>query len=59
MAKLILLSVILLTIALPIAVAERPGPKKSLRLVWGVLVAFAFVWAILCTRCYPQLVFPE
>jgi hypothetical protein len=59
MAKLILLSVVLLTIALPMAVAERAGPRRSLRLVWGGMIAFALVWAVLCTWAYPQLVSPD
>jgi hypothetical protein len=59
MAKLIVLSVILLTIVMPIWLSDRPNPKKSLRLIWIVLVVYAFVWAALCTQCYPKLVFPE
>jgi len=59
MAKLILLSVVLLTIAVPMLVAERPRPRRAIRLVWGVTLAFTFVWAVLCTWIYPQLVFPD
>ena len=59
MAKLILLGMIILSVAMPMALAERSAPKKSLRLIWTVTLAAALVWAILCTQVYPLLVFPQ
>ena len=56
MAKLILLSVVLVSMIIPIRVATRPSPKRALRRVQWMIVAFVFVWAFLCIFWYPALV---
>ena len=59
MSKLIVLSIIILSIAMPIMLAERKSPKRAVRLIWTTVVAFAFVWGFLCTWLYPKLVFVQ
>jgi hypothetical protein len=56
MAKLILLSVVIVGIVVPIALSTRRAPKKTLRLVQVVCLGFVLVWAYLCITWYPQLV---
>jgi hypothetical protein len=56
MAKLVLLSVLIMTIALPIAVAERPKPQLTLRWTLVAMVVLILIWAQLCLRLYPELV---
>ncbi len=56
MAKLILLSIVLVSMIVPIALAARPGGKKALKKAQWTIVAFAVVWALACTYWYPALV---
>jgi hypothetical protein len=55
-AKLILLSVVLVSMIIPIRLATRASPKRTLRRVQWTIVAFVFVWALLCIVWYPALV---
>jgi hypothetical protein len=55
-AKLILLSVVLVSMIIPIRLCTRPSPKRALRRVQWTIVAFVFVWAFLCIVWYPALV---
>lgn len=56
MPKLILLSILLFTVGVPIVMAKRPAPHRSLRALqlWTVVAALA--WAYACLTWYPQLV---
>jgi hypothetical protein len=56
MSKLILLSVVILTIALPMYVAARPKPQATLRQVVLIMIFAIVVWSQLCLRIYPQYV---
>ena len=56
MAKLLVLSVILVSVILPMIAATRPKPQKNLRIVLGVIVVVILVWTQLCLRVYPALV---
>jgi hypothetical protein len=56
MSKLILLSVVILSIALPMVVAARPKPQATLRQVVFIMVFAILVWSQLCLRVYPQYV---
>ena len=56
MAKLILLSIILVTVGLPMVLSTRSSPKRTLRTIQIVCLAFVFVWAWMCLTIYPQLV---
>jgi hypothetical protein len=55
-AKLILLSIVIVGIVVPIAFSTRRRPRKVLRLVQVVSLGFVLVWAYLCITWYPQLV---
>ncbi len=56
MAKLILLSIVLVSIALPIRLSARAAPRRALRLTQWIVASFVFVWAYMCLSWYPQLV---
>ena len=56
MAKLILLSIVLFTVIVPIALSSRPSPKRALRNVQIATFVAVFIWAYACRVWYPQLV---
>jgi len=55
LAKLILLSIVLLSMAVPIHLSARPAPKRVLRRVQWIVAAIVVVWAFLCIVVYPKL----
>jgi hypothetical protein len=56
MAKLIILSIVLMTFGVPIYLASKPRPLANLRRVQWILFTFIFLWAYMCTRWYPAIV---
>jgi hypothetical protein len=54
-AKLILLSIVIVSMAVPIHLCARPSPKRALRRAQWILTAFVFLWAFLCIVWYPKL----
>jgi hypothetical protein len=59
MAKYIPLSIVLMTLIMPIAMSRRPGPKRSVRMLQGLMAGFILLWAYLCLNVYTQYVFIE
>jgi hypothetical protein len=56
MAKLILLSIMIYMTVLPVAVAQRPSPKRTLRNVQILTFVGVVLWALACRKYYPELV---
>ena len=56
MAKLILLSIVLVTVAIPMILATRKSPKKTLRTIQIISLVFVCIWAWMCLTIYPQIV---
>lgn len=56
MAKLIILSIVLVSFAVPMRLARARRPRSALRRAQGIVLAFIVVWAVMCLRWYPQLV---
>jgi hypothetical protein len=56
MAKLIILSVIIVSFAVPIWFAGSSRPRRDLRKVQWAVAAFIVVWSYMCIRWYPDLV---
>jgi hypothetical protein len=56
-AKLIILSIVLVSFGVPVWLATSPKPRRALRRAQWMVLAFIVVWAIMCLRWYPQLVF--
>lgn len=56
MAKLILLSIILVSMAVPIHMATGRSPRRALRRVHWTIIVYAMLWAFMCIVCYPALV---
>jgi hypothetical protein len=54
--KLIILSVVLVSFALPVWQSTGPKSRAALRRVQWLILGFILIWAYMCTRCYPQLV---
>lgn len=59
MAKLILLSVIYLSIIVPIRASKRASPRRALKSAQWTIVAYVFVWAWMCLHLYTALVHVE
>jgi hypothetical protein len=55
-AKLIILSIVLVSVIVPIVFSNGRSPRQSLRRAQWVVLAFIAVWTYLCTSCYPALV---
>jgi hypothetical protein len=56
MAKLIILSILIVSIAVPAWMSGSPQPQKALSRAQWIIVLFVFVWAYLCLNWYPTLV---
>jgi hypothetical protein len=56
MAKLIILSVLIVSIAVPASMSTSAHPRKALRRMQGIVVTFVIVWGFLCLHWYPALV---
>jgi hypothetical protein len=56
MAKLIPLSVVLVSIIVPMLFADKARPKAKLRFVLLVVIGYILVWTQLCLRVYPEYV---
>jgi hypothetical protein len=54
-SKLILVSIVIVSIAVPIRLCAGPTPKRALRRTQWILAAFVFFWAFLCIVWYPIL----
>ena len=57
MAKLIIFSVVLISFVVPFRLATSAKPRQALRRAQGFVLAFIVVWALMCLRWYPALVF--
>jgi hypothetical protein len=56
MAKLILLSVIIVAVVVPVWLSSRRRPRSALRTAQIISISFVVVWAYLCLTWYPELV---
>jgi hypothetical protein len=56
MAKLILLSIVLVGIVVPILLSTRRSPRRALRQAQAIALGFIVVWAYMCLTWYPDLV---
>jgi hypothetical protein len=54
--KLIILSILLVSVAVPTWLSDSSQPRKALRQTHGIIVLFVIVWGYLCLRWYPALV---
>jgi hypothetical protein len=56
MAKLIIFSIVLASFGVPIVMASWPNPRRTLRRVQAIMLAFIVMWALMCVYWYPELV---
>jgi hypothetical protein len=56
MGKLILLSLFLVSFAVPIRLSTRAAPHTALRRAQWITIAYVFLWAYLCVSWYPHYV---
>jgi hypothetical protein len=56
MSKLIILSIVLVSMAVPAWLSTSAQPRKALRRTQLIVVLFVVVWAYLCLHWYPELV---
>jgi hypothetical protein len=56
MAKLILLSIVIVGVIVPMTLSTGRRPRRALRLAQAVSISFIVLWAYLCIAWYPDLV---
>ena len=56
MSKLILLSIVIVSVVVPMMLASRKAPKRALRTSQIVTTLFIIVWACMCLYWYPRIV---
>lgn len=56
MSKLIILSVVILSVAVPMMMSARPKPQATLRQMVYIMIFAIFVWSQLCLKLYPMQV---
>jgi len=56
MEKLIILSILLVSVAVPTWLSTSPQPRKALRQTQGFMVFYVIVWGYMCLHWYPVLV---
>jgi len=59
MGKMIPLSLVVLTVALPLALSGRPSPRRSVRRLYWFIAIYIVLWCLLCLNVYPRYVFIE
>ncbi len=57
MAKLIILSIVLVSFGVPVWLSRAPQPRRALRKAQWLVLAFIVIWATMCLKWYPRLVF--
>jgi hypothetical protein len=55
-AKLIILSILLVTVLVPAWMSSSSQPRKALRRVQGLVVVLVILWGYMCLHWYPALV---
>ena len=53
------LSIVILSILVPIVLSRRSSPKRAIRTLWFTMVLLALVWTMLCMHVYAAYVLPE
>ncbi len=53
------LSIVLLSIVLPLVLSKRSRPKAAIRVLWVSMALSALVWSLLCLHVYTAYVLPE
>jgi hypothetical protein len=53
------LSIVILSIIVPIVLSRRPRPRQAIRTLWLTMAFLAFVWTMLCMHVYTGSVLPE
>lgn len=56
MAKLILLGILLYMTVIPVALAKRASPKRTMRTIQILTFIGVILWALACRHYYPVLV---
>lgn len=56
MAKLIILSIVLFSFAVPVRLSTARQPRRALRRSQTLVLVYIVVWAVMCLKWYPNLV---
>lgn len=51
-----MLSIILVSVAVPLGLSARPAPRRAVRRAQWIVISYVFVWAYLCISWYPRFV---
>jgi len=53
------LSIVIVSFLVPLVLARRPRPDRSVRMLYLTIALAALVWCALCLNVYPAYVLPE
>jgi hypothetical protein len=53
------LSIVVVSIVLPIALSGAKRPKRAIKVLYLSIAVLAFVWCMLCLHVYPLYVLPQ
>ena len=56
MAKVIILSIVLMSFGVPVWLSTAPQPRRALRRVQTILLVYIVIWAFMCLYWYPSIV---
>lgn len=56
MAKLIILSIVIMSFAIPVSQSLDKRPARALKRVRQIMAVFIVIWAFMCLRWYPAIV---
>jgi hypothetical protein len=56
MAKLIILSIVIMSFAVPVRLSTAARPRLALRRAQQIIAVFIVIWTFMCLRWYPTLV---
>jgi hypothetical protein len=56
MAKLIILSIVIMSFVIPISQSTAPKSRSTLRRVQTIILAYILIWAFMCLHWYPDIV---
>jgi hypothetical protein len=54
--KLIILSIVIVSLGVPAWLSTAPRPRRGLRRAQVIIVLYVIVWGYMCTHWYPELV---
>ena len=56
MSKLIILSIVIVSMGVPAYLSTARSPRRGLKRAQTMVIIYVFIWGLMCLKWYPQLV---